>query len=122
MTELLAGSSSTSNTVDNLIAGSKQPDTKPGVLITGQNLARGAVIGRITASNKLTLCDLGAADGSQKAIGILVHTTDASAADKQCQYYTGGTFRDSEMTWHASFDSQAKKNIAFDGTPITIRY
>jgi len=106
---------------DNLIAGSSPIVTDSGNLITGQNLARGSVVGRILASDKLTECDLAALDGSEVAVGILVHPIDATAADKVCQIYTGGTFNSDEMTWHASFDTEGKKNAAFDGSAITLR-
>lgn len=106
---------------DNLIAGSAPIVTNDGTLITGQNLARGAVVGRITASGKLTLCNPGAADGSEVAMGIMVHAIDATAADKACQFYQGGEFHASEMVWHAGFVTDAAKRAAFDGSAIVIR-
>ena len=107
---------------DNLNAGSTPAiATDTGILITGQNLVRGAVVGRITASGKLNLCDTGAVDGSDTPIGILVHDTDATAADKTCQIYTAGAFHKDEMTWHASFATDLNKEDAFDRTPIVIR-
>ena len=107
---------------DDLIAGSTPPlATDTGTLITGQNLVRGAVLGRITASGKFTLCDTGAADGSQVPVALLVHDTDATAADKVCQVYQGGAFHKDEMTWHASFATDIAKESAFDGSMIVIR-
>ena len=50
-------------------------------LISGQNLSVGFVLGRITASGKLTRCAHAAADGSQTAYGILAADCDASAGD-----------------------------------------
>lgn len=118
---LIAESAVETYSNDNLIAGSAPVATGAGTLITGQNLARGAVIGRITASGKFTLCDPDAVDGSEQAVGILVHAIDATAADKGCQFYTGGEFHSSEMVWHAGFDSDVKKLQAFDGSAITLR-
>lgn len=107
---------------DNLIAGSTPPiATDTGTLITGQNLVRGAVVGRITASGKLTECNPGAGDGSEVALGILAHAIDATAADKTCQIYVGGAFHSDEMTWHAGFSTEVLKQAAFDGTGIVIR-
>lgn len=118
----IAESSVETTTEDNLIAGSTPPiATKTGTLITGQNLVRGAVLGRIGASKKLTECNTGAADGSQVPMAILVHATDASAADKTCQIYVAGDFHKDEMTWHASFATDLDKEAAFDRTPIVIR-
>lgn len=53
-------------------------------LISGQNLAAGTVLGKITASGKYTLHDAAAADGSQTAAAILYDATDASAGDTPC--------------------------------------
>lgn len=119
---MTASSTTTTYAADNLIAGSS-PDiaNDTGTLILGQNLARGAVLGRITASAKLTACNNGAVDGSQKPIGILVEAIDATAADKTCQIYVAGCFRSSVLVWHASFDTVAEKTAAFDGTAIVLR-
>lgn len=117
----IASSSEEVYSPDNLIAGdSPRIATEPGTLASGQNLVRGTVLGRITASGNLTICNNGAADGSQTPVGILVHDIDASAAAKACQMYKAGNFRSSEMTWHASFDTDAEKAAAFDGTAIVV--
>lgn len=51
------------------------------ILITGQNLKVGTVLGQITASGKFTILAPGASDGSQVAAGVLLVDTDATAAD-----------------------------------------
>ena len=118
----LAESSVETHTEDNLVAGSTPAiATEPGTLITGQNLARGALVGRITASGKLTECDNTAVDGSAVPVGIMVHAIDATAADKACQIYKAGCFRKASMTWHASFNTDPEKDAAFDGTAIVLR-
>ncbi|MEJ1409378.1 MAG: head decoration protein [Candidatus Sedimenticola sp. (ex Thyasira tokunagai)] len=118
----LASSSVETVSHDNLIAGSvPQIATDDGTLITGQNLARGAVVGRITATGKLTECDNAAVDGSETPLGIMVHPIDATAADKNCLIYVAGAFHADEMTWHASFDTDPEKLAAFDGTAILLR-
>lgn len=118
----IAESSVETYSPDNLIAGSSPAiATEPGTLVTGQNLVRGTVVGRITVGAKLTECDNAAADGSQVPVGIMVHDINATAADKACQIYKAGNFRSSEMTWHASFDLAEEKLAAFDGTAIVIR-
>jgi len=53
-------------------------------LISGQDLAAGAVVGEITASGKLTEVAPAANDGSETAAGILVYACDASSADEAC--------------------------------------
>jgi len=119
---MTASSSVTTFSPDNLIAGHTPPianDT--GTLITGQNLARGAVLGRIAASGKLNLCVNTAVDGSDVPVGILVEAIDASAADKICQLYVGGCFHSDELVWDATFNTDPEKVAAFDGTPIVLR-
>ena len=51
-------------------------------VITGQNLGTGTVIGKITASGKITQLAPGAADGSENAAGVLLLPVDAAAADQ----------------------------------------
>jgi hypothetical protein len=51
-------------------------------LISGQDLAAGTVLGKITASGKYTEYSDGAADGSETAAAILYDNVDASAGDK----------------------------------------
>ena len=53
-----------------------------GALAVGQNLAAGAVLGRITASGAYTAFAPAATDGSQTAAGILYASTDATSAAK----------------------------------------
>jgi len=119
---LVAGSSVETKINDDLISGNKpEIATNVGTLIIGQNLVRGTVVGRITATGLLTESDSGAADGSQLPLGILVHDIDASAAGKQCQFYVSGSFRKSVITWHASFATDIDRDAAFDRTAIVIR-
>jgi hypothetical protein len=66
---------------DRLIAGLTQQVTWNGILITGQNLKRGAVVGKITASAKLTLSLSASSDGSQVPYGVMLDDYDATAAD-----------------------------------------
>lgn len=106
----------------NFIAGDS-PDIaiENGTLVAGQNLPARSVVGRIAASGKLAVCNPGANDGSQVAVGILVHACDATAADKNVQFYKGGNFFTDALNWHAGFDTAAKKAAAFDRTGIVTR-
>jgi RNase P/RNase MRP subunit p29 len=88
-----ASFSSTSFIPDNLIAG--EFDDLIGekiTVISGQNLVRGAVLGKITASDKYTLSLSTAADGSQIPDFILSENCDASTGDKQALAYSRGDF------------------------------
>lgn len=119
---LVAGSSVEPKINDDLIAGNKpEIATNAGVLITGQNIVRGTVVGRITATGLLTECDSAATDGSQLPLGILAHDVDATASDKQCQFYVAGVFRKSVIVWHASFATDIARDAAFDRTAIVVR-
>lgn len=52
-------------------------------LLAGQNYKVGSVLGRITASNKLTLHAPGANDGSENIVAVLARETDATDGDRQ---------------------------------------
>lgn len=68
-------------TPDNLIAGGTQLVSRTYVLASGQVVARGTVLGQITANSKVTLCLPGATDGSQVPFGIAYDAYDATAGD-----------------------------------------
>lgn len=78
------------------------------------------VVGRITATGKVTTCDLGAEDGSQKPIGITASTVLNNNADNVVNLYRGGCFNPDALNWHASFDTAAKKRLAFEASQPTI--
>ncbi len=50
-------------------------------IVSGQNLAAGTVLGKITASGKYAAYNDGAADGTETAAGILFDNVDASGGD-----------------------------------------
>jgi hypothetical protein len=49
---------------------------------SGQNIAVGQVVGRITASGKIGAFDPAATDGRQNAVGISLTAVDATSGDK----------------------------------------
>lgn len=119
---LLAGNSSTTFTPVELLAGNAPVHTQSGqTLVTGQNLAQFTVVGRITASGKLTAWDPAGNDGSQYAVGILVHATDATSADKTCQIYVSGVFNVAALVWPAGTTTLAARQAAFERTSILIK-
>lgn len=79
-------------TPDRLIAGDFPRVTQEVTLISGQNLARGALLGKITASGKYNLSLQAAVDGSEVPVAILAEAVDASGGDKQCPIYESGEF------------------------------
>jgi hypothetical protein len=66
-------------------------------LITGQNVVRGAVLGKITASGKYNLSLSAAADGSQTPDLICAQDCDATAADAECLAFESGKFNASAL-------------------------
>jgi len=85
-------------TPDALIAGNAHLLVARTVTIaSGQNLPRGAVLGKITASGKYTLSAAAATDGSEKPDLILAESADASAGDKPALAYSRGDFATSAL-------------------------
>lgn len=72
------------------------------VLKNGENLVRGALLGKITASGKYVLSLSAAADGSQTPVAILAVDTWAQGADKATTAYFRGDFDASAITLGAS--------------------
>lgn len=69
-------------TPDNLHAGEFPVASVDGVILEGQNIERGAVLGRITASGKWRLSLSASDDGSQVPRAIALNAVDATEADK----------------------------------------
>lgn len=95
---MLAEFSSTSYTPDKLLAGDMPLAAKKVTILTGQNLTRGAVLGKITSGGKYILSLSAAVDGSQTPDAILAHDVDATAADKEAEVYTRGDFNENALT------------------------
>ena len=93
--------SSESYTPDRLVAGMTQLVSETGILVAGQALPRGALMGRITATGKLTLSLAAATDGSQVPYGVLLDAFDATAADVVCGVYIKGEFDPASITFGA---------------------
>ena len=65
-----------------------------GTILTGLDLKRGTVLGKITASGKLVAVDSANSDGSENPYGVLMEDakTDAPAGDKVAPVATSGQF------------------------------
>lgn len=86
-------------TPDNLFAGHVMPKvTDTMVIEAGQNLPRGALLGRITANGKGKLVDKDAVDGSQTVYAVLAEAVDATAADKTAAVFLTGEFNENALT------------------------
>ena len=83
----------------------------------GADLAAYAVVGRITASGKITLCNPAAVDGSQKPIGITVCPVVRNGVlDQGVAVWRDGGFNMLALAWHAGFNTDALKLRAFEGS------
>ncbi len=84
---------------DNLLASDYPAVTDIRTIVSGQNLSRGAVLGKITASGKYTLCDSTAVDGSENPVCILAEDCDASDADATAVVFLSGSFNEGQLTF-----------------------
>ncbi|SRR5579884_278773 len=98
----MAGFSSATFTPDRLIAGEDDILSRKVTIASGQNLVRGALLGKITSGGKYILSLSGASDGSEVPDAILAMDTDASGGDKEAMAYFTGRFNESALTLGAS--------------------
>jgi len=89
----IASISSDSFAHDSLLAGTAEALVEKKVtLLSGQNVLRRTVLGKITASGKYVKSLSASADGSEVPAAIAADDSDASAADADCMIYTAGIF------------------------------
>ena len=94
---------------DNLIIGGELT-TDSGILVSGQNLERGALLGKITSSGKLTLSLSASTDGSEVPYAILNDDVDASSADKRCPIILGGEINSKSVIFGADHTADSTKD------------
>lgn len=96
---MTASFTSTASAHDKLIAGNAHLLVgQPITLISGQNLVRGTVLGKITASSKYNKSLSAAVDGSEVPDLILAEDCDASGGDKPAVAYSRGDFNENALT------------------------
>lgn len=71
--------------------------TREVTLVSGQNVQRGAVLGKITSGGKYNLSLSAAGDGSNVPVAIAAQAIDASGGDKKIQVYLSGKFRPKKL-------------------------
>lgn len=98
---LAAGvTSATSPTPDQLVAGNEALlIARKATLAAGQNLARGALLGKVTSSGAYVLSLSAAVDGSQTPVAVLAHDTDATGAAAETLIYERGDFNQAAITF-----------------------
>jgi hypothetical protein len=85
---------------DNLLAGSAgMIVTEEAILAAGQDLQRGALLGKITEGGKCALSLAAASDGSQAPWAVLAKDTDATGEDRTTVVYVAGVFNSGAMTF-----------------------
>ena len=88
---------------DGLIAGNAHLlAARKVTIVSGQNIVRGTVLGKITTGGKYNKSLSAASDGSQTPDLILAEDCDASAGDKEALAYSRGDFNASALTLGAS--------------------
>jgi hypothetical protein len=96
---LASFTTNSATTTDNLIG--SNGDNLLGrkyTLISGQNVVRGTVLGKITASGKLNKSLSAASDGSEVPYAIAEHDCDATSGDKDILAYVQGSFNENALT------------------------
>jgi len=66
---------------NNLVAGDTQLVSDSVTIVLGNDIKRGAVLGKIAVSGKFTLSKVGTGDGSEKPYAVAAEDVDASTAD-----------------------------------------
>lgn len=84
---------------DNLRAGTCPQITDSGILASGQELKRGAVLG--LADGKLKLVDKAAADASKEPYAVLAEDTNSTSGDTTCAVYYTGEFNRNALSFAA---------------------
>lgn len=72
--------------------------SEPGTMLSGQNLARGALLGVVTATGKYRLSLSASDDGSQAPVAILAQDCDAASADAAALVFIRGDFQSHAVT------------------------
>lgn len=111
-----------SSTVDNLFAGNQQAavSVSETVVSGAGKLVRGTVLGRVTASGKLTKVDSSKNTGEQVAVGVLAHDVDATSADAAAVYYAKGEFNTRALVFGGT-DTAATHKAALEARGIIVR-
>jgi hypothetical protein len=85
---------------DNLIAGDFPRVTAEVTVLSGANLVRGTVLGRITSGGKVVaVVSDGTDDGRRAPYAVLAEDVNASAGDKVGAAYLSGEFNEDKLVF-----------------------
>lgn len=68
------------------------------VIASGQNLAKGTLLGKVTATGKYKIYDTTKTDGTENLAGVLPFACDATSGDENAYMYVHGEFNRAELT------------------------
>ena len=91
-------------------------------LVSGQNLPRGAVLGKVTVGGKYTLSLAASGDGSETPKSVLAEAADASGGDMTVPVYVSGEMADDQLTYGTGHTATTV-NAAFEAAdaPMAVR-
>jgi hypothetical protein len=95
---MAAGMVTETFTPDGLLVGSFPVVTDKLTLVSGQNVVRGEVLGKITTGGKLAASLSAATDGSETPYAIAAEAVDASGGDASIAVYLSGEFDSDKLT------------------------
>lgn len=105
-----------------IFAGNFPREGEKVTLLSGNDLAAGALLGRITASGKWTLAASAASDGSAVPRAVLAEACDASGGDAEALVYFSGTFDATRVSVGAGYTAAtAEGALRANGVPIFLR-
>jgi hypothetical protein len=90
------------------------------VVVSGQDLAAGAVLGQITTGGKYRAVQPGASDGSEVAAGVLYDAVDATAGDvRGVVVVRVATVNASELVWPSGTTDNQKATALSELATVT---
>lgn len=94
------------------------PETVADAVIADDDLPALSVVGR-DANGKLVMAVMGSVDPDDDIppIGITTATVKEDATTKTVAVYRSGCFNPDALNWGASYDTDAKKRLAFEASP-----
>ena len=95
---MASGLTSTDFNYDNLVIGDFPLLTRAGTLLSGQNVVRGAILGKESSEGKYKLSLTASTDGSEVPVAIAAEACDASLGDKKFVVYESGEFNEDRVT------------------------
>ena len=104
----------TTFTPDNLIGGDAINAVTESIVVDTGVLARGSLLGKITATGKYILSASAATDGSEVPAAILAEDVDASSADVTTVAYLSGEFNATAMTFGTGHTAASTKDALRD--------